>query len=154
MFSDFAIFNTKYRVQENVAKTAQSYGNSYNLSSMYPMGSNLVQKFSSLKILQLLLFAFFYLRFITFSKTPLNRDLGLTLNPLLSSYRQFILPNFERPYLGHFLSKFDDLYVHGKLIKSFTSLIRGIFLIWGQIHAYVRRARLLRQFCTVSLKRL
>ena len=89
-----------------------------------------------------------------FQKLPLNRDLVLTLNPLFSSYRQFILPDFERPYLGQFLSKFDYLYVHGNLIKSFTILIRGIFLIWGQIHAYLRCARLLRQFCTVLLKRL
>ena len=58
-FSDSQVFHIKYRVQANVTKTAQLHGNGPNLSSMYPMGLNLIQNFSRLKILQLLLRSFF-----------------------------------------------------------------------------------------------
>ena len=46
------------------------------------------------------------------------------------------------------------LGVYGKLIKSFTSLIRGIFPIRHHFHTYFWLTLKYRQFCIVLVKRL
>ena len=56
--------------------------------------------------------------------------------------------------LLHFKSKLGVLGVYGKLIKSSTSLIRGIFPIIRHFHAHFWLTLKGRQFCVVFVKRL
>ena len=79
-----------------------------------------------------------------------NKTLGLVRFSLFHFSGQFIRSMFKR--FLHFKSKLSVLGVYGKLIKSSTSLIRGIFPIRHHFHTHFRLTLRCRQFCVMFIK--